>query len=416
MLALDRAAISNRRKDVDGRLHVGLNPICKACVSPYYGAEIPGWEELGLDPQHIYKLYRHPGEIAKALETANNVPILIKHIAATADDPQKEHIVGSTGTDAVFDGEVLHNTLVIWDQEGIDGIESDQLRELSPGYRYIPDMTPGVTDDGLRFDGVMRDIAFNHIAQVQEGRQGPDIIVGDSKETAPVKRTALLLHGALAAYIQPKMAQDQKVDLSSVISGVTAANIRAKRDEIVAGVRKLAKGKLAQDADLEDVGAAVDSAAELAGDEDEDDLADDEDPDVAEDEDPDRAEDEVNTANGKPKNGIDKPAMDAAIQAAEARTVERMNAAAQAREDVFPLVGKVSLALDTAEKVHKFALDHAKIDTTGVHPSAYGALVKMAVGHASAKPADPLALDAANDAKASLEKTLGIKLPVMKRS
>jgi hypothetical protein len=33
--------------------------------------------------------------------------------------------------------------------------------------------------------------------------------------------------------------------------------------------------------------------------------------------------------------------------------------------------------MDSAESVYKFALDQAKIDTTGVHPSAFKSLVSM---------------------------------------
>ncbi len=40
-------------------------------------------------------------------------------------------------------------------------------------------MTPG-TYAGVRYDGVMRDIAANHVALVRKGRAGPDVVVGDS--------------------------------------------------------------------------------------------------------------------------------------------------------------------------------------------------------------------------------------------
>ena len=68
--------------------------------------------------------------------------------------------------------------MVIWCRRSIDGIDANRKRELSPGYRYRPDMTPG-TWGGLQYDGVMRDIMANHIALVIEGRQGPEVTVGD---------------------------------------------------------------------------------------------------------------------------------------------------------------------------------------------------------------------------------------------
>ena len=81
----------------------------------------------------------------------------------------------------------------------------------------------------------------------------------------------------------------------------------------------------------------------------------------------------------KQKND-DKAAMDAAIQSAvantEKATIQRLNAIRQAEKEVQPLIGEV-VAQDSAEAVYKLALDHAGVDLTGVHASAYGAMVRM---------------------------------------
>ena len=45
------AAPSQRETDENGFLHVGASHITKATVNPYYGREIPGWQEAGLDPE-----------------------------------------------------------------------------------------------------------------------------------------------------------------------------------------------------------------------------------------------------------------------------------------------------------------------------------------------------------------------------
>lgn len=72
--------------------------------------------------------------------------------------------------------------------------------------------------------------------------------------------------------------------------------------------------------------------------------------------------------------------------------------AAVAREKVRPIVGQVSVALDSAPEIYRFALKHAGVKTDGVHDSALGAMVDMAVTSRSrtAAPRDSgLALDAA---------------------
>jgi hypothetical protein len=47
-------------------------------------------------------------------------------------------------------------------------------------------MTPGVFE-GKRYDGIMRNLEFNHLALVVSGRVGADCVVGDSKENVTMK-------------------------------------------------------------------------------------------------------------------------------------------------------------------------------------------------------------------------------------
>jgi uncharacterized protein DUF2213 len=177
-IALDEQSV--REFDVDGRLHVAITHISKATVNPYLGHEIPGWKMLQLDPNKIYYLLRDPEELRKAAPTFNGIPVLNQHIPASATEHPKEAVIGSTGNDAVFNFPYLDNSLNIWPQEDITGIESEQKKELSSAYRYTPIMEPGVFQ-GKKFDGRMTQLIGNHVALVAEGRAGPDVFVGDSK-------------------------------------------------------------------------------------------------------------------------------------------------------------------------------------------------------------------------------------------
>lgn len=176
-LALDRDSV--RSIDRDGRLRVAKANISKAAINPYRGSEIPGWQSLGLDPDKIYQLYRDPAELKKAAATLNGVPLLRKHVPVGAEDHKPYDVVGAIGTEAAFDDPYLTNSLIVWSGDDIRGIESGAKKELSAGYHYTPDMTPGQNGD-KRFDGVMRDIVFNHVALVEDGRAGSDVVVGDS--------------------------------------------------------------------------------------------------------------------------------------------------------------------------------------------------------------------------------------------
>ncbi|MFY3695945.1 DUF2213 domain-containing protein, partial [Achromobacter xylosoxidans] len=176
----------------------------------------------------IYFLLRDPQELEKAAPTFNNIPLLSKHIPVSAAEPQKEFVVGATGSNASYQAPYLKNSLVVWDAVAIALIESEEQKELSSAYRYRADMTPGVYE-GVAHDGVMRDIRGNHVALVEVGRAGPDVVVGDSSTLNPseipkmkLSKTAAVVAGALGAHIRPRLAQDAALgDLTPFLKGVS---------------------------------------------------------------------------------------------------------------------------------------------------------------------------------------------------
>ena len=199
-MALDRSV---RTFDRAGHLHIETAPISKANVSPYFGGEIPGHEALGLDPDRIYHLFRDPAELAKAAGTFTGKPIVLKHRPQTAADHSRDLTVGAVG-EATFQAPYLRAPLVVWDGAGIEAIESKRQRELSCGYFYRADMTPG-TVNGERYDGRMTEIVGNHVALVDAGRAGPDVVVGDRALPAWFVRFAASRRSTLQAKDQ-KMA------------------------------------------------------------------------------------------------------------------------------------------------------------------------------------------------------------------
>lgn len=435
-LAFDRSV---RFYDAEGRLHVRVSPISKATVNPYRGHEIPNCEELGLDPSKVYYLLRDPDELAKAAPSFNNIQLLSKHVPVDADDHQPDFVVGSTGTDAAFKAPYLNNSLVVWAASAIAGIESREVQELSASYRYVADMTPG-TYQGLHYDGIMRNIIGNHVALVESGRAGSDVVVGDCQIEGPLmlkSRRALMLSGALAAFVAPKLAADQKFDPSPLLAGVTRKNYTKATATLAATVVRKVTPLLAADEaiDVDDVTKLIGAlsgnpAAESPTDPDEipevtpavDDDGDgnskllaflkgklsDEDmaaaaemcggapPPATDDDD---GTDDVPPVD--PKEKKDPPAMDAASirRAARADAVADMNAIRVAEKAVLPFVGEV-IAMDSASEIYRFALEKGGVDLTGVHSSAFPAMLallpKPDAAHAARKPA--VAMDAAADA------------------
>lgn len=164
--AFDRQ--SARTVDSDGRMRVKNCILSTAEVNPYRGQEIPNWKELGLSANTVYDLYRDPEAMRTSIKSFEGVPLMVKHVPQTADEPRKEYIGGSVHN-VTFDGKYLRGDILVWDGYAIDLIESDQQSDLSCSYRYDPVMTSG-TADGNKFDGRMAKIQGNHVALVDEGR------------------------------------------------------------------------------------------------------------------------------------------------------------------------------------------------------------------------------------------------------
>jgi hypothetical protein len=424
LLAMDRATV--RRIDANGYMHVEVSNISKANVCPYYGSEIPGWQEMGLDPDRLYQLYRDPEELARAAATFNNVPLLSQHVPVIPEDGLPESlIIGSTGTDAHFDGTYLRNSLVVWSAEYQDAIERGDQKELSCGYRYRADMTAGRTEDGLQYDGVMRDIMGNHVALVIEGRAGPDVVVGD--DVMKLKsRTALMISGALQSHIRPLLAADAKVDLAPVLIACDAASLGkdGSAKKLAGKVFDLVKPHLAADKALDPnaLAAAIasitplaldeDKIAEDEGEEDEDKQAEDEDPEAkeAEDEDDDDKDDDV--------KGMDAAAISRLIAekvaAAEKRGARRVAAMDQAKADVAPLVGEV-VGMDSAEAIYRFALDSAGYDRSATDKAPLATLQAMVKREAD-RAAAPMAQDRATIPTGGKLAAIVGPLPTMIRS
>jgi hypothetical protein len=455
-LAFDRASV--RTFDVEGRMHVAITNISREQVADYLGREIPGCQELGLDPEKIYSLYRPAEELEKAAATFNNVPLLTRHVRVTPEDPRQDLVVGSTGSESVVEGGYLKNSLVVWVADAIENIESGEAKELSCSYHYKPVLRKG-TFNGQAYDIVMTDIKANHVALVPAGRAGPTVVVGDSlpkelqhmSKKAPPSRMALIARGAVLA-LSPRLASDAKLDASSLTAGVTAANWIERKPALLAALKPL----LASDADvgtlhklldgldsdaaaggagMEDVPAAggegAGAPALAPGETDKALDATDADPcaellqmlagklspeDMTAFEAALRAAIAPPAADGgegppatpgtppnpadKEKDMITQTAMDAALAktktaaVAEGRKLAREIAEAEAIAK--PFVG-VLPAMDSAEDVFKSALELLNIKTEGIHPSAFRAILEAQPKPGSAVAGGPrmaVAMDA----------------------
>jgi hypothetical protein len=383
-IALDQSA---RVIDADGRLHVKKSHISKANVCPYYGKEIPGWDSMGLDPDKVYNLFRPPEELEKAVPTFARIPILSEHVPISSSEIPKDKIIGSIGSEVSFDSQYLDADLCFWVDDAIAGIESAQVKELSCAYRYIPVMESGEYK-GQPYDGRMTEIQGNHLALVEVGRAGSDVVVADSnpftyKEiTMKMSKLGKAIFATLCQ-MSPTLAKDES--LPKLVGNLTRKT--AKKDELKKGI--VAMDAMIDSQKLDDVLDAlidIDDNPEPS-----ETVTEDETPSgkirsmlegkvdaetidaicamvaaPAADEDPDDKKDDK-------KDEEDKKAMDSAIKKATDKATSELRAqlkdAEDAKRDVRPVVGDV-IGMDTAEEVYAFALDQMKIDHKGVEGGA----------------------------------------------
>lgn len=358
-MVFDTSALETARTmDENGYLHVAVSNITKEQVVPYVGETIPNWRGLGLNPKRTYQIYRPAEELAKAAETFNGLPLSLDHWTMDASSMPKEKIVGSLGTDAKFDAPYLTNSLTVTDADAIRRIESGEFRDLSAGYLCDVEMTGG-RFNGKFYDGVMRNIRGNHVALVREGRAGHDVRVADAmpeggesmmEHRDPWKDLFFDLAKALRGgdnveeiKKDEEIREEVKVDANPVQLVSEAEEVKDEEpvDELADEVREAMK---AAGLDPEDKAA---QKAFLAG---------------------------IGYA-GKAEDACKETTNDSA----PAFTREKAAALYAAAAEVAPHVGKIAnpFAFDSADSIYRKALDARGVDVSGVHPSAYGAMVKM---------------------------------------
>ena len=439
-LAFD--AKSQRYTDDNGFLHVLSSNISKEAVNPYYGREIPGWEELGLEPERVYMGYRPGEELRRAAPTTNRLPIQLRHHEESAEHPARDTRIGSMGSDGRYAAPYLQNSLVFTDAEGIAEIESGEARELSLGYMYDPDFTPG-TFAGVPYDFVMRNIRANHLALVPRGRAGRDCMVADADintkpNEADMAKRPLGRDGDPVVEKQEVEAAQGVKDLADIILSLHKTNpetgevMDVTEDEDKAAEMRRVLGELAPKLDPEELKKLTDALAGLAynkatgdacardedknakinkilaeyGGDDEErrkkladalgELAYEPSERGTDDADP------LNTAEAvaygekverERKDREDesrgaKKAMDAALDATKA-AFDRVQRIMDAQRAVRPHVGEinVNIAQDSADTVYGAALDALGVNRRGYPPAAWRGMFDMAVRGRAAESA-----------------------------
>ena len=274
---------SARVKDINGFVEIKDNPISKAGIFDYSGAQL-GLK--GADANKIFKVYRPAEELSdpECLDSFKLLPFIDEHAMlgderAGALPAERKGVQGFIGEQVRFDPPYLRGNLKIVSESMKSLIDNGKI-ELSPGYRCKYEFTPG-TFDGAAYDVIQRKIRGNHLALVDEGRTGPDVAVLDkmtftvdtkelaamAEETQPGGGGEALARiesalGKLIEMLAPKVADteqakpaaDAEPPKPAVAADAEAAKaMDAKLAKIADGVELLTKAVTAQDERLKKV-------------------------------------------------------------------------------------------------------------------------------------------------------------------
>lgn len=412
------ATPSVRSKDENGFLHVALTPISKATVNPYLGREIEGSAAHGFKPDAIYYGLRDPKELEKAAETFNGLPLLLEHHPTDAENLPKEWVVGSMGTDAVYEKPYLKNSMTVTDAQAIGYIEDGTAKEISCSYRFTPDFTAGTYTEAdgseVHYDFIMRDIRGNHVALVPEGRAGHDVHVADSGDAVNInrqeRRDFMPLDDFISKFL-PLASEEEKQAAKAALEALTTAKDEdpAFAEGVAYGEEVEKKEPLKLDSEHEAEGMEAKEAEDACGKDEE--LPTDEDNLDELMKDPKfKAAFEMGVKYGEKREKADPERIDAdheregmervlgedSIKAIEQRVTEKLRHINDAAKKVRPLVGEIAnpFAFDSAEAVYSFALEKAGKDIKKYPEAAYEGMVDMVLEH------KPMAVDSVAGAEA----------------
>lgn len=260
---VDKAPISGV-KVIDGGYLVATSRVARVGIQDYLACEV------GLEGNHIVKVYRPPEEVFsdKSLATFSHAPVTIGHpsVLVTADN-WADLAVGEVSTVIKNDDGWVAIPLILKDASAIK-IVNDGTKEISMGYTSIIDHTAGVLPNGDKYDMIQRDIKINHLAIVKSGRAGNEARIGDSSKNwgiSPQQRENKIMEfetivmGDSAVKVAVSDASTIKAFVASIVADAKAKVAVAKgeveeKEEEIGGLKadlKKSKDAALTDADIE---------------------------------------------------------------------------------------------------------------------------------------------------------------------
>ena len=215
--------------------------------------------------------YRPPDEVAKATPKMAGLPFTLRHPSVLLSGKDtKKHMVGAVLAPR-FDGEWSRGNVIVYEESDVEKMRAEGLGQTSQGYAVDYDPTPGVTPDGVRYDGVQTNIRPNHQSAVQQARAGSDCKIrldGASYSTLEPMETTMFKHAdgtpfatqaALDAYSKVIFERDQAKGRADAAEASVP-----KEDQINARLKERRKLERSADTVASKMGTRADGIEDLS--------------------------------------------------------------------------------------------------------------------------------------------------------
>jgi hypothetical protein len=169
----------------------------------------------------------------------------------TAGNAAQVAAVGSVLSAGRQDGNAIRADIVIYN------LDTD-ARELSCGYSLNLDETPGTTPEGEHYDAIQRNIVYNHVALVPQGRagiarlnmDGSQIIDDERNENDMAEMTKIRLDSGIEYECAPEVKVEiEKMRKDSAEAKKAMDTMQAKFDALEADLKKEQEGRVADKAE-----------------------------------------------------------------------------------------------------------------------------------------------------------------------
>jgi hypothetical protein len=233
--------------------------------------------ELGItdrEPNDLIKVYRPAEEVfhPDSLDSYGSSDVTIEHPTEMVNaDTYNEVSAGVVVGSGVQDGDFVLANLIVKSKDAIEAIETGKV-QLSAGYTAIYDDTPGITEDGEKYDFVQRDIKINHVALVDRARAGAQARLFDNnhgavnmfKVTLDSKRTVDIEDSATATLVEDSIARLTKQAFDADEKATKAeAEKDAVKEELEEEKKKSSDSAISKR--VSEIATVIDSARKIAG-------------------------------------------------------------------------------------------------------------------------------------------------------